>query len=84
MDNCVDVWNTQVLDISEGAHFRLPIISNLTWESMEKLQLGTNFYMVHFNQAGLRLKDFVASRKLEKYDKCKFFKRRTKNNTIIR
>ncbi|KAJ8312285.1 hypothetical protein KUTeg_009658 [Tegillarca granosa] len=31
---CVDVWESKVLRAGAGSHFRVPIISNLPWESI--------------------------------------------------
>ncbi|NXA35335.1 MRM3 methyltransferase, partial [Eudromia elegans] len=39
---CVDAWEPKVLRAGMGAHFRVPIIANLDWESVpEKLPVGT-------------------------------------------
>ncbi|KAJ3590061.1 hypothetical protein NHX12_008018 [Muraenolepis orangiensis] len=37
---CVDAWEPKVLRAAMGAHFRLPIYSNLDWEDVEGLLPG--------------------------------------------
>ncbi|XP_067011157.2 rRNA methyltransferase 3, mitochondrial [Anabrus simplex] len=39
---CVDVWDTKVLRGATGAHFRIPIHNNATWDSMDDL-LGQDY-----------------------------------------
>ena len=69
IEDCVDAWNTEVLDTAEGAHFKLPILTDVTWESLENLHSGENFFMTHFNKMGLSLGDFLSSGKLENYNR---------------
>lgn len=34
LEGCVDVWEPKVLRSAAGAHFRVPIISNIPWTSL--------------------------------------------------
>lgn len=40
LTGCVDAWEPKVLRAAMGAHFRLPILPNLEWDSIER-QLPT-------------------------------------------
>ncbi|NXA50826.1 MRM3 methyltransferase, partial [Nothocercus julius] len=50
---CVDPWEPKVLRAGMGAHFRVPIIANLDWESVpEKLPEGARVCVADNRDAG--------------------------------
>ncbi|NWX97783.1 MRM3 methyltransferase, partial [Nothoprocta ornata] len=52
---CVDAWEPKVLRAGMGAHFRVPIIANLDWESLpEKLPAGVRVCVADNRDAGVR------------------------------
>ena len=67
MSNCVDVWNADVIRAAEGAHFKIPIVTGLSWDELSKY--GINFYAVHPSETGVTLQNFVSSETLKKYEK---------------
>ncbi|NWI21924.1 MRM3 methyltransferase, partial [Crypturellus soui] len=52
---CVDPWEPKVLRAGMGAHFRVPIVANLDWESLPKeLPAGTQVCVADNRDAGAR------------------------------
>ncbi|NWU97821.1 MRM3 methyltransferase, partial [Upupa epops] len=50
---CVDPWEPKVLRAGMGAHFRLPIVTNLDWESVpSNLPDGIQVYVADNNDPG--------------------------------
>lgn len=70
MDSCADVWKKSVLEAADGAHFKIPILSNNSWDTMSKLTFGDNLYIAHHGTnvgTTMSLKDFVTKKELNKY-----------------
>ena len=72
MNSCTDVWRTAVLEAAEGAHFKISILSNMSWENVTDLNFSENLYIAHddvVQKSVLGLENFVSAKEVKKYAK---------------
>ncbi|XP_076819125.1 rRNA methyltransferase 3, mitochondrial-like [Clavelina lepadiformis] len=73
LENNIDIWGTEVLNAAFGAHFKIPIISNISWNKLEKLVGSQHVYFPSPNSNEIKLADFSPKDEIADHSKSENF-----------